>query len=376
MKNIFKLILPIFFIGLMSCDEEGKEIIQASLLDAPVLHAVEDGANLNPETPNNQALTIVWDDANYGANTQVNYDVQVSNMSNFEEFETITTTTDRLYFWNVTNLNVYALNAGLSANEEGMLYFRIKSSIGDPETLVAYSNIISVTMMPFASYTFKDFYLVGNGTSAGWNADNNNMPLFRSANNENYYSFTGFFAKADDTDDEGRFKLLEQIGAWQPQWGDARPEGEDPVALSGDVAGNPGTQANDPGRFGVPAEGYYTFNIDFASLTYTIEEFDVSSATVYESMGLIGDATSGGWETETAMTQSDFDPHKWYLLDFELGNGGVKFRANGSWDFNWGSANAYSGVGTPGGDNIPVTSGVYDVWFNDLTGEYMLIPQE
>src|SRR5690606_13517018 len=127
----------------------------------------------------------------------------------------------------------------------------------------------------------------------------------------------------------------------------------------------------------VPSSGYYTFDINFNTLTYTITPFDASGATIYDRVGIIGDATSTGWDSDIAMMRNaEFDPHNWYLHDVELGNGELKFRANDAWDVSWGSTTSYSGVGELGGPNIPVTSGVYDIWFNDLTGEYQLIPQD
>ena len=192
------------------------------------------------------------------------------------------------------------------------------------------------------------------------------------------FHFTGYFANGSEGDlNEGRFKLIEILGMWQPQWGDARPEGEDSFAESGDVAGNPGTQGTDPGRFGVPAAGYYTFAVNFETLTYTITPFDASEAATYPTVGLIGDATTTGWDSDIdMMVNSEFDPHNWYMYNVELSNGQIKFRANDAWDVSWGSTTPYSGTATLGGENIPVTAGVYNIWFNDLTGDYQLIPQD
>ena len=53
----------------------------------------------------------------------------------------------------------------------------------------------------------------------------------------------------------------------------------------------------------------------------------------------------------------------------------MKFRADNAWDVDWGSNTPISGTGTQGGSNIPVSvAGTYDIWFNDITGNYIFIP--
>jgi hypothetical protein len=90
------------------------------------------------------------------------------------------------------------------------------------------------------------------------------------------------------------------------------------------------------------------------------------------SVGLIGSATPNGWEDpDTDMVQDAVDPNVW-TLNITLTAGAVKFRADDSWDVNWGSLDFPCGVGTQGGDDIPVFAGEYDITFNSETGEYCL----
>ncbi len=379
MKNIFKyimLLIPILFIW--SCQDDDDRVI-ASATSAPiVLEAESNAVNLDPNYKNNPALTLIWSHADYNVQVIPQYEILFSLSEVFENPRNVFNTSNRNKIWTVEEINVLVQEMGMAPNEVGTLYAKVISSLGDQGQLAMESNVVSFQMTPYTTYSFNDYYLVGNATAAGWNVNNNNQALFRNPNSENEFSFTGYFENASAGDmNEGRFKLIETPGTWQPQWGDARPEGEDEFASSGDVAGNPGTQDGDPGRFGVPASGYYTFGINFNTLTYTITPFDASGATIYDRVGIIGDATSIGWDGDTAMMRNtEFDPHNWYLYNVELQNGDLKFRANNAWDVSWGSTTSYSGVGEIGGPNIPVTSGVYNIWFNDLTGEYQLIPQD
>jgi len=101
------------------------------------------------------------------------------------------------------------------------------------------------------------------------------------------------------------------------------------------------------------------------------------------SVALVGEA-AGGWPGDPGnpgptdlhqMTRVDAD--NWILVDVTLTNatagGGVKFRANNSWDQpnpNWGSTAFPTGVGIVGGANIPCVGGTYTVTFNSTTGAY------
>ncbi|MDO5655697.1 MAG: SusE domain-containing protein [Flavobacteriaceae bacterium] len=379
MKNILKyigILLPMLFI--FSCEDD-KELTYAIPTNAPiVLEAENTSVNLDANYKNTPALTLVWSHADYNVQTLPSYTIQFGLNSNFENAVDVITLSNRSYTWTVEQLNNQVQAMGMPPNEIGNLFIRVVSSLGNQQQLPMTSNVVSFDMVPYVTYAFDDYYMVGNATAAGWNPNNNNQALFRDPNNENLFHFTGYFDSADAGNiNEGRFKLIEILGMWQPQWGDKRPEGEDTIVAVGEVAGNPATQGGDPGRFGVPASGYYTFGINFETLSYTVTPYDASGAAVYNTIGIIGDATPNGWDSDINMMRNEaHDPHNWYAQNVTLVNGAIKFRANDDWDVNWGGTTAYSGTGTLGGDNITVTSGVYNIWFNDLTGDYQLIPQD
>ncbi len=87
------------------------------------------------------------------------------------------------------------------------------------------------------------------------------------------------------------------------------------------------------------------------------------------TVGLIGDATPGGWDADTNMLQDPNDTAIW-TLTITLNNGEAKFRANDAWDVNWGAEDFPVGIGLPAGDNIQVDSGEYNIRFNHVTGAY------
>ena len=102
-------------------------------------------------------------------------------------------------------------------------------------------------------------------------------------------------------------------------------------------------------NFESPA-GYYFLQADAKNLTYS------AVATVW---GVIGEATPLGWTDETALTYKP-ELMKWtggiHLIVSEF-----KFRANHSWDYNYGS-DAADGNLQAGGANIPIaTEGDYAI---------------
>lgn len=86
-----------------------------------------------------------------------------------------------------------------------------------------------------------------------------------------------------------------------------------------------------------------------------------------QSIGMIGDFTS--WSSDVVMNTSDNVVYTINNYTFLI-TGGVKFRQDADWGTNWGSNTFPTGTGTPGGPNIQVPAGTYDVTFNRTTGDY------
>ncbi|MEM6805948.1 MAG: SusF/SusE family outer membrane protein, partial [Bacteroidota bacterium] len=97
--------------------------------------------------------------------------------------------------------------------------------------------------------------------------------------------------------------------------------------------------------------------------------YDFTLIVVYDSMGIIGDATPGLWDTDTDMERDPNDSSQWSLR-IVLTDGEAKFRADNDWADNWGAGDFPSGVGIKDGANIPITAGEYIISFNSISGEY------
>jgi hypothetical protein len=106
------------------------------------------------------------------------------------------------------------------------------------------------------------------------------------------------------------------------------------------------------GNITVADAGYYKINVDTVALTYTL---------VKTTWGVIGDATPGAWATDSPMA---YDPVTglWKVV-LDLTVGGLKFRANGAWDINYGDNAPPNGIllfNSPNNISIPV-AGTYTI---------------
>lgn len=371
MKKLSILLLAfVALVGFNACtsDDDVVFIAQPDPEGVEFINTFSSEYILTNSTAENTVERFVWNEIDLDVPTNINYDVLGSTDANMADPVLLGSTAGTNLAVKVKQLMNLAEDAGLDndpateAPNTGTLYVQVVATAGTAGEMVHASqiqplNVVIPEITGEEEEDLREFYLVGNATPDNWNNNSNNTPLFRDADNPDLYYFTGKF-------NAGEFKLLEVKGQWQPQWG--LDNGE---LTSSDILGS------DPGAFTVDAAGYYTLTVNADELTYSFEPYDASAAATYETIGYIGSATPTGWDSDTDMTKLDFDPHIWYANDVELIDGEMKFRAADGWDINWGADTALSGKGTLGGPNIPVEEGTYDIWFNDLTGRYILIPQ-
>lgn len=185
--------------------------------------------------------------------------------------------------------------------------------------------------------------IIGNATPGGWDNDTN---MFQDPLDTNKYFLTVPLVIG-----EAKFRAND---AWAVNWG------------ATDFPSGVGTQ--DGPNIPIPATGKYLVNFDRSTGAYSFEE-----VIEFNSIGIIGSATPGGWDTDTELTKDNANPNIW-KANVDLVDGEAKFRANGAWTLNWGATDFPTGVGIPGGANIPVDSGTYLVTFNTETFEYSFLP--
>ena len=110
-----------------------------------------------------------------------------------------------------------------------------------------------------------------------------------------------------------------------------------------------------------------TYDIVFNKNTgeYTFNEV----TSVYDDIGFIGGFNE--WTESEPMTT--FDGNLYTKDDFHFTANDMKFRKDNSWDVSWGGTTFPSGEAVPGGTDIPLTPGFYNVAFNYTGLNYLFI---
>ncbi|MBP6181303.1 gliding motility-associated C-terminal domain-containing protein [Flavobacterium sp.] len=128
-----------------------------------------------------------------------------------------------------------------------------------------------------------------------------------------------------------------------------------------------GTAVVDASPITIPTTGIYniTFNKTTGAYSFTTPQI------VYPIVGLIGDATPGGWNTDTDMSTTDGIHYT--INGVSLVQGALKFRGDHAWTlpYNWGGTNFPSGTAVVDANGITIpTAGIYNIAFNKTTGVY------
>ncbi|MDX6190888.1 SusE domain-containing protein [Flavobacterium sp. Fl-318] len=364
MKNIYKILIA--FIGVLAVSCNADAVDNRPIVDAvstPEITAPATGIEfiLDADDASKEAAKFTWSKAAYSAPVVVSYKLLIDKKGgDFAKAITLETTS------NITevsvlvkDLNQAAIDLGGPLEVASLFDVKVASSVSGGVPQIS-KTLITISVTPYrgkVAYNFQDWYLVGDATVSGWDNNKGNQILFRSGKSANEYTFTGFF-KA------GAFKAINTLGSWAPMYG-----GSD-----GTLAYRGKDSDPDPASFAIPTDGYYTFTMDVQKLTYKLTAYDASAAKTYSTVGIIGDSTPKGWDNSTPMLKSAFNGHIWSLGITSLKDGGLKFRAENNWDVSWGGSTPFSGGGS--GDNIPVAASKYVIYFNDLDGSYLMIPNQ
>ncbi|PRP67391.1 SusE domain-containing protein [Nonlabens agnitus] len=387
MKKIYSLLMGLTVIAgvIAGCSDNDEELFLNTNSDAQLKLSPSSGTFVVTETNQDQlAERFNWDDVEGNVPVAINYTVQMDVIDGDYSAPFVLAQSPGVDApITYGKLNDAALSLGGENGTAASYKARVIGTTADVTMEPIVSEDVSITITPFVGYPFDPLYFVGESSPLReWNnGDSNsgiNPPLFINPDDANVYSFTGRFAAGSG------FKILPQVGAWQPQYGSRGAA--NPITL------NEG--GDEPQPFTVPSDGYYTLTIDISGVTgtstgdgsYSLEPAsNAASAPTYTSIGMLGSSFSNApfdtsedinMELFVPQGQSNFDPHLWVARSVVVGSGEMKFRANDSWDNNWGSDTIYTGKGSMGGPNVPTSAGTYDIFFSDLDGSYLFIPVE
>ncbi len=332
MKKISFVIMALALVTLFSCKKETKVTLDSNPTP-PVLN-LENGATIElKKIDANKTITYTWMMANWGVDVVVTYNVQMAlagtdfadpvSLGVVTNNDSLTITTDYL------NNKLLAMLPDPSTAQPLSLEFRVQSTVNQYVN-PSNSPVVTQTITPYIIPVIYPLLFVP-GSYQGWNPADSSTTIASVKSNDMYEGYIWFDA------DDVQFKFT-QGPSWDVNWGDDGADGTLDPNGANIVAG--------------PA-GYYKLNVDLVAKTYT---------KLRTQWAVIGDATPGGWDTDTPMT---YDPLlKVWSVTLDLSAANIKFRANGTWDLNYGDNNA-NGTLQPGGSNIAVPgAGNYTVVLN------------
>ncbi|TXI89122.1 MAG: SusF/SusE family outer membrane protein [Chryseobacterium sp.] len=298
---------------------EGSFSILSTAPSSPITLKVENEANLG--------YTLVWNEATYTAATPITYHIQASRTSDFAAHVSAGNTTATYKSWTQAELNQVALDLGLTPLTSGTIYLRVQSSIGTPATEFQYSDVLSLSVIPYTTELPK---IAVPGNHQGWSPAT--APLLASPGfgQTNYEGFVWL---------DGEFKFIAPDASGNFAWGNT--DWGDDGSFSGVLVAT--GEVN-----GTATAGYYYVKANTGTLTYS---------TTLTNWGVIGSATPGGWDNSTAMTYNA-STKKWSVTVALSGGNELKFRANNAWDINLGADGTDDDESMDfGGNNIAVATG-------------------
>lgn len=222
---------------------------------------------------------------------------------------------------------------------------------------------MTINMMDY-TYTIKqiapEYYLVGK--LQGWSDKLEDKTCLMYAESAMVQSYT------TQWNDDANLKIWlgSDFGVWDNAYGTAK---NDDNSVEGKIGGSGSIVCPEPGAF-------YTFKVDFSTMTYKWTKLENQNPTAYEHVGLIG--VGNDWVNDVDM--KEVTPHNWFI-ETTIPEGNFKIRANHEWDdsANWGYAEGqkFSSTGklitSPVSQGIKVAGGKYRIFFNDITLEYAII---
>ena len=237
--------------------------------------------------------------------------------------------------------NSWDLNYGDTGND-GTLE---QDGTNIPVTAGTYKITFNISDFTYTieAYTWG---IVGDATPIGWPNGNPGDPGYIADQKMTYDSYSDTW-KVIIALKDGAIKFR-QNESWDVNYGDD---------------GNDGTI--EAGGADIPVTaGNYIVTLDLNNNEYTLEPID-------HIWGIVGDATPIGWPNgnpgdpgyiadQKLTIDFSVDNNTWIIKGITLSDGAIKFRADESWDVNYGD-DGNDGTLEAGGADIPVTAGTYNI---------------
>ena len=320
------------------------EMVQISAPEdvvAPVLSPVAD-INITAANLGLESVTFEWSAADFGAQTQVNYAIEVAAAGQSDKVVVTSGVTETSAVVSYESLNAVLLyDLGLASGIAENVDFYVSAKVGE------YAKVYSAPVTASATVTQaeKEYPKL---TVAGSYAYNNWTP----GKGQFVYDFEGTDVRYSGVIDFGEDVSALNFKFVGEAWGNNEfsvPAGE---AQAPEAAELPLVAGGGDNISAYTTHRFYSLTLD-KSTPKVIKNFS------FNSLGVIGDATPTGWDADTDM---EFNAAKQrFYVDLTLIDGKIKFRADDDWAVNWGGAD---GVLSAGGADIAVAAGNYRIYVN------------
>jgi hypothetical protein len=255
--------------------------------------------------------------------------------------------------------------------------------VGAPQDFV-YSNTISMNITAFSEEVIVEpIYLLGGGTSAGWNNSIEYViPAYYlpESGTDSTFAVVDSLTPAGTDGSDGNMKFVRFVGLWAPQWG----TDDTGTSESGPLVLRPTESEPDPAAIPVPdVQDDYLIKVDIVNLTYTITE-------TVQTLHIIGDATDAVWDAANAIPMEKLAPGKFQLVANlnATASEGFKFLelqgnwapmygqdGNGTWDAGKLQYRPTESVADPKAIPAPPETGSYLIEVDIAQGTYKVTAQ-
>lgn len=347
----------LWLLSLAACQKDEIRAVLQMPKAAPALQSSSTNLVLDSTQASQTAVTFSWNLVNVGYNADITYALQFDvPADSFHNPVTVTAgVNQKSLSFTVANFNTLALQSlGLPFGQASAVVVRLVASVnqynGNPSVVPPmYSDPLTLQVTPYqVIISYPSLWVPGD--YQGWNPAA--APKVASVKANGVYEGYVYFPAGGTF----QFKFTSAPDWSHINYGDGGNMTLD--ANAGTASGNLSTDGG-AGNLQVPGMGYYRLIANTGNLTW--------SAT-RTTWSVIGDATAGGWNTDTDMS---FDPstQTWSVTIDLVSSGVFKFRANHDWAINLGVNN---GQLTYNGSNIPVPSdGKYLITLNlSVAGNY------
>jgi hypothetical protein len=321
MKKIIHLsiIAAAFLLCFISCKKEGQKLVLQPGGFASPIAASKDSVILTSARNQDTVIHFTWGSASFGKDAQpaITYSLVIDKTSDTTTWAAAKTFLAgvQTYQYTFTGLDLNNLSSqlGLNAGSPDTIAVRVRADVNQFNGAAStaeptFSNVILIVITPYSPF----LYLPG----AYQNWDPTTAPIVNP-----YPGHSGLFEIYENiTGTPGAIQYYKYTNS--PDW-DHTNYGDSGVALNGRTLMTTNGLA---GGLSVPDTGYYELWADLNDNTW------IAYKTTW---GILGDATPGGWNTDTDLA---YDPVNkvWTVTCAMIHNGSFKFRANHDWKIDFG----------------------------------------